>query len=224
MFTTQMGFTGLWNQKRAFITPRLSLCCLGWSVAPAGSSGCPWSPDIPRALQGALLLSAAANCSPAGKGKKRGKQPFLCDLGTQFNGGLRHNNLYKGKRRRNDALESFPWSESGAAFQHREHSREMGQEPRAESSLHLHFHSSPSDKCVPLEKSASRTECWLPQTQGSRGTAGSGRMGSRRGGTASQNPARGGPWTPPAQLRPVTPEQPQKVRAAPPRQQGQQQP
>lgn len=64
----------------------------------------------------------------------------------------------------------------------------------------------------------------FPKRRGAEAQQALGGWGAGGGGTASQNPARGGPWTPPAQLRTVTPEQPQKVRAAPPRQQGQQQP
>lgn len=39
-------------------------------------------PDIPRALQGAFLVSTAANSSPVAKGKREGKEPFLCKPGT----------------------------------------------------------------------------------------------------------------------------------------------
>lgn len=118
IFTTQMGFTGLWAQERSFSysDPFLGCPCPASAVSGPGRElrGIPGAPLNTKGPARDILLSSDGNSSWVAKGKREGKITFPFWTREVIQWGPRHNNLYKEKKKRNDALESFPRSNSGA--------------------------------------------------------------------------------------------------------------
>lgn len=71
----------------------------------------------------------------------------------------------------------------------------LAKQPGAESSLHLHLHCSPSDKCCHWKKPPAGLSAGFPKHKGAQAEQAP-RMRNNRAGTASQNPAQGGPRIP----------------------------